>query len=92
MGFHASINVHRSSSSANRIVAFLILTDFVCALLPLAFIRKINRPLREKIILAFLMALGLFASACGIVKIALLKNMQYSNDPTFDAASISVWA
>lgn len=50
------------------------------ALMPLAFIRNINLPLREKIILAGLMAAGLFAMGAGIAKIFLFKAASETGD------------
>jgi hypothetical protein len=73
-------------------LAFFILTDVACASLPLIFIRKINRPIREKLVLALLMALGLFASACGMAKLALLQDLYTSTDPNWDSVSLAIWA
>ncbi|KAF2399305.1 hypothetical protein EJ06DRAFT_522802 [Trichodelitschia bisporula] len=66
-------------------------TDLVCAFLPLFFIRQLNRPLREKIVLALLMALGLLAAACSIVKAVLLKKLLNSADPLWDGEAIGIW-
>ncbi|KAF1814613.1 hypothetical protein P152DRAFT_456888 [Eremomyces bilateralis CBS 781.70] len=72
--------------------SLFVLTDFICALLPLAFIWKINRPLREKVVLALLLGLGLIAGVCGVVKLAMLRLVLNSHDPTFDSADLSIWA
>jgi hypothetical protein len=72
--------------------AVIITTDFACALLPLVFIHKINRPMREKAVLAGLMALGLLASVCGIVKVVGLNKVLDSKDPIFDGADLLVWS
>ncbi|PVI01940.1 hypothetical protein DM02DRAFT_486339, partial [Periconia macrospinosa] len=58
---------------------FVIVTDFILSVLPITFIRQLHRPLREKIILCFLMGLGLVASGAGIAKTVLLK--KYRNKP-----------
>lgn len=65
--------------------------DVVCALLPLFFIVKINRPLREKVNLFILMALGLLACACGLAKTALVKGIGLGRVQRFhlDVSSVS---
>lgn len=67
-------------------------TDVICALLPIVFIRKINRPLRERCVLALLMALGLVAAACGLMKMILLKGTLNSNDPSYAGVPTQIWA
>jgi hypothetical protein len=60
--------------------AYFVLTDFIMAMLPIAFIRNIRLPLREKMILASLMAAGLFAMGAGIAKIFLFKAASETGD------------
>jgi hypothetical protein len=64
----------------------------LCACLPFIFIRKINRPLREKVVLALLMALGLLATACGIAKLVLLKPTMMSEDPNWEGVPLAIWS
>jgi hypothetical protein len=73
-------------------VAVFVLTDVICAILPVAFIWRIKRPLREKITLCILMGLGLLAAFCGIMKIVMLKRTLLSPDPVYEAASAQIWA
>jgi hypothetical protein len=68
------------------------LTDVICALLPIAFIWRIKRPLRERIVLVLLMALGLLAAFCGLMKMVNLKPSINSKDPLFDSAPTQIWA
>jgi len=56
----------------------------------IVFIRKIRRPLIEKVILSGLMAMGLIATACAIVKAVLLSRLNYSADPLWDAIPFSI--
>lgn len=77
--------------STDYLAALFAATDVVCALLPLLFITKINRPLRERVILFLLMALGLLACACGLVKTALVKGILQSSDPIWDGSSVAIW-
>jgi hypothetical protein len=71
--------------------AFFVATDFVCALLPITFIRVISRPLRERVVLGILMALGLLAGAAGLVKLTLVGVVRNSKDIFFDTATIGIW-
>ena len=43
-----------------------IATDFVLALLPMTFIRRIRRPVRDKVILMIVIGLGLVASVATV--------------------------
>ncbi|KAF1807906.1 hypothetical protein P152DRAFT_485875 [Eremomyces bilateralis CBS 781.70] len=74
------------------LTSLFISTDFACALLPIAFVRKIHRPFREKVVICVLMALGLLASACGLVRLTLLKSILTSGDAIYDGANLSIWA
>jgi hypothetical protein len=64
----------------------------MCACLPLIFISKINRPLREKVVLAVLMALGLLAAGCGIAKLVLIKPATLSADPNWRSVPLAIWS
>jgi hypothetical protein len=67
-------------------------TDVAFALLPLAFIFKLNRPVREKVVLGVLMGLGLIASACSIAKLAVVKLYLNTKDPIWDMSPLAIWA
>jgi len=71
---------------------FILLSDFVCALLPIFFIRHINRPLREKVVLSVLLAAGLVAAVAGVVKLCLLDRLMDSMDIAWDTAPLGVAA
>jgi hypothetical protein len=58
----------------------------------LTFIFKLNRPLREKVILAGLMGLGLFASGAAVVKLLLTKKYVTGPDPLWDMFDLGIWA
>ena len=53
--------------------AITILTDIVLSLLPLTFIIKIRRSLRERILIVCLMGLGLIAASASVCKIVLVS-------------------
>jgi hypothetical protein len=70
---------------------FFAATDVATALLPLVFIRQINKPMREKVVLSLLMGMGLVACACGLVKPFLLRKVMFSADPIWDGTTIKIW-
>jgi hypothetical protein len=72
-------------------IAIFITTDFICALLPLHFILQLSRPFREKVVLTIIMALGLLASVCGIVKTVILKRSMDTPDIVFDGSHYIIW-
>lgn len=69
-----------------------IVTDVLFTLIPLTFIYKIRRPLREKILLGFLLGLGIVASAASIVKVTLADEFPGSTDQTYDSVELSMWS
>jgi hypothetical protein len=58
-------------------------SDFQFSLLPLTFIVTLRRPLRERIAMACLMALGLLASIVGCLKFIGFNNLDVTTDPTY---------
>lgn len=65
---------------ANMAVAYVsavcnVSTDVVFSLIPLTFLGKIRRPLREKVVIGGLMALGLVASAFSLSKAIVTARM-----------------
>ena len=69
-----------------------IVTDLILALLPLAFIRKMQRPLRDKIVLSALMGLGIFATIMSIVKTTVVKQYDSTGDILWDSVDLSLWS
>jgi hypothetical protein len=69
-----------------------ICTDVVFSLLPITFIRKLERPFWEKVVLCCLMGLGIFASITSIVKTTLIKNYGKTGDALWDSVGISMWS
>ncbi|KAH9223490.1 hypothetical protein DL95DRAFT_352126 [Leptodontidium sp. 2 PMI_412] len=57
-----------------------IVCDFAFALLPMTFIWTLHRPMLERVLMAFLMALGLFAGGVAVVKVYYMH--------TFDLTSV----
>ncbi len=69
----------------------VIITDFIFALIPLVFLRHVRRSLRDRVIIGFLMSLGLFASAASIVKAVTVQGFNDSADSGTGLA-IALWA
>ena len=69
----------------------VIITDFIFALIPLVFLRHVRRSLRDRIIIGFLMSLGLFASAASVIKAVTVQGFNESTD-TGTGLSIALWA
>ncbi|KAH7417721.1 hypothetical protein BKA64DRAFT_702483 [Cadophora sp. MPI-SDFR-AT-0126] len=68
-----------------------ILMDFTLATMPLKLIRTLNRPLREKILIGCLMAMGLVATIIAGIKTKTFKNV-YMGDPLSTTVDSSMWA
>lgn len=68
-----------------------IVSDIVLSLLPISFLRHMNRPTRERLVLGALMGLGLFASAAAIVKTTYIYSYGSTKDPLFDVVDLSLW-
>jgi hypothetical protein len=60
-----------------------VFSDFQFSLLPLTFVFKLNRPLKERILVAGIMSLGLLASTIGCLKFIGLDRVRTSPDPTW---------
>ena len=78
-------------SSANIAKAVITLTDIAFSLLPIAFIYKINIPIREKFVLCLLMALGLFASSVVLVRTTTFRRYKRAGDKLWYMSDISIW-
>ena len=72
--------------------AVTIFTDVTFSLLPLTFIVRIQRPLREKIALSCVMGLGLIASFGSIFKTTLVKHYGVTGDTLRDGIGLSIWS
>ncbi|KAF2733385.1 hypothetical protein EJ04DRAFT_468577, partial [Polyplosphaeria fusca] len=89
------VKCFRRSVINTNIVAFSCVqvgADIVFSLIPIIFIRKLNRPKREKILLAMLMGLGLFASMAAIVRTLYLQQVYNTRDLFRTNVSIVLWA
>lgn len=69
-----------------------ITTDVIFALVPITFLRKIRRPMREKVLIGVLMGLGLLAAVASSVKVAVSSTFGETGDPGFDGISVGMWS
>jgi hypothetical protein len=81
---------YKASSVAVQI--FNVITDWTFALLPISFLRKVQRPLREKIIIGVLMALGGFAGLASIVKIHPIVRLGKIGNFEVEYSRIGMWS
>ncbi|KAK1749720.1 hypothetical protein QBC47DRAFT_426653 [Echria macrotheca] len=65
-------------------------TDVLLALSPIVFLRKITRPLRERIFICFLMGLGLFVSVASIIKTIQVQKYFDPKTPPEEFMPVSV--
>lgn len=66
--------------------------DLVLSFIPITFIRKLNRPRREKIFMCVLMGLGLFAACAAIIRTVMLQSYYAGGDIFRQSVPISLWA
>lgn len=67
-----------------------IMTDFICAIIPLFVINKLQMKKRTKFCLCILMGLGVFTAACAAAKMATL-NGSLSIDATYAFMVPALW-
>lgn len=80
-----------STASQITVQVFVILTDWIFALLPISFLRKVQRPLRERVIIGFLMSLGVFAGTASIIKIQQIAALKNSKDAYAHILTVELW-
>jgi len=70
-----------------------IVTDVLLSLSPITFLWRLNRPVRERVLVCLLMGMGLFASVASIVKLCIV--LTWVSRPGDDlwsmAVSIATW-
>lgn len=82
---------HVETTSQVTVQAFVIFTDWIFALLPVNFLRKVQRPLRERAVIGLLMGLGVFAGVASIIKIKQILAISHSGDVYADIIVIEMW-
>lgn len=69
------------TSTIYATVTVNVLSDVVLSLVPLTFLHKVQRPLREKVIIGCLLGLGVFASIFSIVRLITQVAPTYLVEP-----------
>jgi hypothetical protein len=70
-----------------------ITTDLLFSLLPITFISRMNQPVRTRIVICFLLALGLLTTAIGAYRIFLIWQFGTNpvQDPTWANSRVTIW-
>ncbi|KAK1829563.1 hypothetical protein QBC39DRAFT_413250 [Podospora conica] len=66
-------------------------TDFILALLPMGFIFQLQRSMRERVTVAFVMALGIVASVASVCKIVSVLTDELTGDGLVDGVTVTFW-
>ncbi|KAJ5468778.1 hypothetical protein N7475_006530 [Penicillium sp. IBT 31633x] len=72
--------------------ALNILTDVLTYTLPLKVIFKLHMPQKQKIVLAVILCLGLFACVSSIIRITYIPEMLSSKDATYAISGAMYWS
>ncbi|KAH8894656.1 hypothetical protein GQ53DRAFT_744746 [Thozetella sp. PMI_491] len=72
--------------------ALNIATDIFIVSLPMPLIRKLQIPLRQKIVLMVVFAFGAFVCITSIIRLKSLLAISTSPDTTFDGVEIAIWS
>jgi hypothetical protein len=73
--------VSAQNSTIYATVTVNVTSDIVLSLVPLTFLRKVQRPLREKVVIGCLLGLGIFASIFAIVRMITQVAPTYLVEP-----------
>jgi hypothetical protein len=83
----------RTQSISTIVVSVInIITDFVFATLPIGFLRKVQRPIRERLVVGILMGLGVFAGVASIIKITAATQFGRTGDMINESVGIGMWS
>ncbi|KAK5653209.1 hypothetical protein OQA88_9107 [Cercophora sp. LCS_1] len=80
---HATIYAHGSVAAC---------TDLVFALIPLTFLGSVRRSVRERLVIALLMGLGVFAAAAVVIKLTLVHTYGAMGDMLWDSVDLNTWS
>lgn len=90
----AAHSYHCNNEGANLLAASVIsvLQDFVAALLPIVLFWRLQIPIRQKIVLAAIFAVGFFLCITGILRIYYIHQIFYTTYDVTCSYSPVVWA
>ncbi|KAK4158725.1 hypothetical protein QBC43DRAFT_273835 [Cladorrhinum sp. PSN259] len=69
-----------------------IISDVIFALIPLTFLGNIRRSLRERMLVAFLLGLGVFTAAIVGVKLTFASRYGRAKDSLWDSVTLVTWS
>ncbi|KAH8695604.1 putative integral membrane protein [Talaromyces proteolyticus] len=69
-----------------------ILLDFIVYIMPIPLLWSVNRPLRERLALIVIFAIGGFVCIMGIVRLQSLRKATVSTDPSWDNVPSGLWS
>ncbi|KAJ5333085.1 integral membrane protein PTH11 [Penicillium brevicompactum] len=72
--------------------ALNIVTDVLTYTLPIKVIFNLQVPQKQKVVLAVILCLGLFACVSSIIRITYIPSMLYGTDPTYDISGAMYWS
>ncbi|KAK8091246.1 hypothetical protein PG994_000751 [Apiospora phragmitis] len=78
----------KSAALAGAIVS--ISTDIMLSIAPITFLWSLKRPFRERVVIGFLMSLGLLAGVSSLVKILLIQKFGTSRDDDGPALNVAI--
>lgn len=91
----ACLETKYMAAASNTGSGINITTDILLSLAPAVFLRKLNRPIRERLFICFLMGLGLFATLSSILKTVVVQQFYDPLTPPEDffpiGITISTW-
>lgn len=74
------------------VAVFNFTTDFIVAMLPITFLRKMQRPLKDRLIIGVLMALGVFTGVASILKMVFAARFGETGDLNLDGVHVGMWS
>jgi hypothetical protein len=80
------------ATSAIVVAVFNVITDFIFVALPINFLRKIQRPVRERAIVGALMGFGVFAGVASIIKMTAAAKFGRTGDTINESINIGMWS
>ena len=93
-----NMEVHGSCLSTHTTVlagyigfAIDVVTDLVCAAIPILVIHRLQMSIRSKVALCILMGLGVFTAGCAVAKAITLRGV-FAADYTFGFTKPATWA
>jgi hypothetical protein len=69
-----------------------VLTDLILATIPLTFLNNIRRSPRERLVIALLMGLGVFAAVAEAIKLTLMPSYGQTGDMLWDCVPLVTWS